>query len=672
MIGTARPLPQPADDLEAVQVGKTEIEDHEVGLTRRGLEQPLLAGLGLHHAVALARQRGAEEPADGRLVLDDQHDRASAPVARPRHGSPAAPRSQPSSVRTSGGSAASGRKKRNTAPPPGRDSARIRPPWASTIPRAMASPRPGPAARPGGVAAVELLEDERLLAGREPRPAIGDHHVHLAVLDGGRDLDRASLGRVLDGVVQNVDEHLLDEEGIEGHQRQVGGQVDVDTAIAETLLHADQRAADHLFQGLPVLSNPDAAGLEPRHLEQVLHQAVQAVGLLVNRLRELASRRGVEARLLLDQSAGRAGDGRQRGAEIVGDGAEQGVPESLRLGAEVRLLSLVHQRHALDREGGLGGEGLEEMELLRRCQGRLGRHRLDAEDSHRAARGRQWEVQGPGTRQGGAAATCQLTVFVRPLGDGALTGLVGSRAQRARPGDQPAVGVREEYRDAAREDFRDVARRRSQQLVETLLTDQIARHRVEGGGPALALARELRVRLDAGRERADHDGHGQHDRERDDVLGVGHREGQEGSDEEEVEGRDAEDGRQNGGASPEAPRREHRAQEVDHDEVGGREVAEHERRQPGAGGDDRHGLGVAGPVDGRRGALGCGRLRPLALPGDDVDVDVAAPPDQLVDDRAEQDFPPARARRLAQDDAGDVAAPCVGEDLRARRRARSA
>ena len=70
------PLAQPADDLETVQVGKPEVEDDEVGLPRRGLEQAVLAGLGLDDAIALARQRGAEEAADRRLVLDDQHDRA--------------------------------------------------------------------------------------------------------------------------------------------------------------------------------------------------------------------------------------------------------------------------------------------------------------------------------------------------------------------------------------------------------------------------------------------------------------------------------------------------------------------------------------------------------------------------------------------------------------------
>ena len=103
-------------------------------------------------------------------------------------------------------------------------------------------------------------------------------------------VDRAGLGSVLDRVVEQVDENLLDEQGIERHQRQVGRQVDVDTALAQVLLDARQRAPDDLLQGVPVLADADAAGLEARHLEEVVHEPVQAIGLLLDRLGQLPPR----------------------------------------------------------------------------------------------------------------------------------------------------------------------------------------------------------------------------------------------------------------------------------------------------------------------------------------------------------------------------------------------
>ena len=116
--------------------------------------------------------------------------------------------------------------------------------------------------------------------------------------------------------------------------------------------------------GLPVLAHVDAAGLEPGHLQEVVHEAIQAIGLLLDRVRELAPGRGVERGFLLHQGAGGAGDGGQRRPEIVRDRAEERVAEPVRLGPEAGLLGLLDERHALDGEGGLGREGLEEMELL--------------------------------------------------------------------------------------------------------------------------------------------------------------------------------------------------------------------------------------------------------------------------------------------------------------------
>src|SRR6266571_7032716 len=58
--------------------------------------------------------------------------------------------------------------------------------------------------------AVELLEDARLLARRQPRPVVRDLDRHALV--GGRrdDAHERAGGRVLRRVVEEIDQHLLD------------------------------------------------------------------------------------------------------------------------------------------------------------------------------------------------------------------------------------------------------------------------------------------------------------------------------------------------------------------------------------------------------------------------------------------------------------------------------
>jgi hypothetical protein len=107
-----------------------------------------------------------------------------------------------------------------------------------------------------------------------------------------------------------------------------------------------------------------SAGLEPRHLQEVLHEAVQPIAFLPHRLEHLPPRRGVELRAVVEHRRGRALDRRQRRSQIVRDRAQQRVAQPLGLDAHLRLLRLVGEMGPLDGERGLIGEGLELMELI--------------------------------------------------------------------------------------------------------------------------------------------------------------------------------------------------------------------------------------------------------------------------------------------------------------------
>src|SRR5207302_1139013 len=67
-----RPGANAPDHLHAVDVGQAEVDDRQIGLVAAGVDGAARAGVGLDHAVAFGGERGAQEPADLRLVLDDE------------------------------------------------------------------------------------------------------------------------------------------------------------------------------------------------------------------------------------------------------------------------------------------------------------------------------------------------------------------------------------------------------------------------------------------------------------------------------------------------------------------------------------------------------------------------------------------------------------------------
>src|SRR5262249_6708713 len=135
-----RPAADAPDDFHAVDVGQPEVDDREIRLVAAGGGGTALAAFRLHHAIAFRGERAAQEPADLRLILDDEHR-----GARLAHCRAAA------TSRGICGASSSGKLKRKAAPPEvapsfrgGRRSAQMLPPCSRTIARQMARPSPTP------------------------------------------------------------------------------------------------------------------------------------------------------------------------------------------------------------------------------------------------------------------------------------------------------------------------------------------------------------------------------------------------------------------------------------------------------------------------------------------------------------------------------------------------
>src|SRR4029079_12700928 len=108
----------PLDDIGAVDVGQTQIEQDQVRRHLRRAQHPFLTGAHGRDLVPVRLEAGTERAPDLRFVVDDQHLHADPTFT--------------------------GSSNTTTVPPPGAPSIQMRPPCATTTACAMASPRPLP------------------------------------------------------------------------------------------------------------------------------------------------------------------------------------------------------------------------------------------------------------------------------------------------------------------------------------------------------------------------------------------------------------------------------------------------------------------------------------------------------------------------------------------------
>ncbi len=289
--------------------------------------------------------------------------------------------------------------------------------------------------------------------------------------------------------------------------------------------------------------------------------------------------------------------------------------------------------------------------------------RPEGEHADRTARAVERHVQAlraghrVGPQAGGAAEVED------PVRHAALAGVHRKGGLVSGPDHEPAVLVRHQGGDLALQDLRHVAHDDVEQLGRAPVAGELAAHRVERGGAALALAGVLGLHVQLRSQRADDQGHREHHGERHEVLDVRDREVEIDLDEKEVEGHDAQDGTENGRAEPDAHGDERDAQQIDHRDVRRVEPLAHDPGQEGAGEHRPRRPRVAFPFDGRfdrRRARDLGRLL-FAL--DDVDVNVAAGADQVAYERAEEPVVDAERSGLAGDDFGDVVLAREVDDL---------
>jgi hypothetical protein len=465
---------------------------------------------------------------------------------------------------------------------------------------------------------------------------------------GDPQIDRRIGGRVAHRVLEQVHQHLLDQEPVHRHRRQVVGQIDLHAAPAQEVVEAVQRAADHLLDRHPVELEMHRPGLELGDVEEVAHVPVEAHRGGVDVVQQLAPRGFVEV-LLVEQRARRTEDRGDRRAQVVAHRAEQRVAQALVLDLEARRGRGLGEQRALERQRGLIGEGLQVV-VVRVRRELTAALRQDAEHADDALHGLQRQVaRGVGSVRFGAAPG-GTAAPQHPQRHGEVGG-IERHAAVLRHVAQAAGAVVDEDRGAASEHVVHVAADDARDAADLADARQLGDQVVQRRGPRLALARRLHLLAQGRRQRADGGRDHQHDREVHEVLGVGRDDPRSGRQQREARERaDRQHGGEDGGPRARLDRDRDHAQQEHRVEVHG--VEPQQRREERTRRDDAGGEHVAPPRDAQlRLELGAARGRRPRV--HDVHVHVLAAADQLVHQRSAQAAPP-RPVWLADDDAADV------------------
>ena len=80
--GNRRPAAKVADEIDAVAVGQSQVENDDVRLARCGVDQTLLHRVRLEDIPTFRFERGADESPDLALVFDQNRDRRRAAHGR--------------------------------------------------------------------------------------------------------------------------------------------------------------------------------------------------------------------------------------------------------------------------------------------------------------------------------------------------------------------------------------------------------------------------------------------------------------------------------------------------------------------------------------------------------------------------------------------------------------
>src|SRR5581483_5735864 len=207
-----------------------------------------------------------------------------------------------------------------------------------------------------GLALEEPVEDALVVAFGDADALVLDGDLDPSLADRGPDGDRAAVGRVLDGVLEQLPDDDVGGHRVAAGGRQVIGDIGHDNVLVGQRLERGGRAAQHRAEVEGALADRKLVGARARAEQQLLHQPAQGAGPFRDRLRRGAPLAVGELVPAAGQRAGEALHHGDRRAQLVaGRGQEQ----------VLRLLEFLGRGHVaeVDHElAAVGERGAEHVE----------------------------------------------------------------------------------------------------------------------------------------------------------------------------------------------------------------------------------------------------------------------------------------------------------------------
>ena len=259
----------------------------------------------------------------------------------------------------------------NVDPLPTSLSTRILPPCSSMNLREIASPRPVPSTllrrRPD---LAELLEHRGLVLGRNADAGVGDRDLDTAIAQRGANVDASALGRELQRVGQQIQQHLLHLALVGADRHRASRRSTAASVISRRC--ARSRMSIIVFsiavgRWKSLRFELHASRLDLRQVEDVVDEREQ-VPSRVEDVAEVLRLLVVDlAEHALGQHFREADDRVERRAQLVRHvGQELALVLARHLELPALVLDLAEQPRILDGQRRLRGEGLEQLDHLRR------------------------------------------------------------------------------------------------------------------------------------------------------------------------------------------------------------------------------------------------------------------------------------------------------------------
>ena len=263
--------------------GRPEVENDDVRFLSREAFHGIGGIGGLANDIALRGQPDAQKAADGCLVVHDQYlDRrrchvGSFTVSVLRGNWKADGEDRPRAV---------GAVRRRDGAAHGLDEA-----------TADGEPEPGAGGDVVGLAhPVEAVEDAFEVIGRDAWSLVDEAQHHLVAVPPSLNCDCGGWRRILGGVVEKIEDHLLEKHGVDLQHRQVGRQRHLDPVPSEEARGPTKGAADDVAGEMQRGVRMHGARFQPRHVEQVADEPMQTFRLVDDRRNEFRPGRPPAAR----------------------------------------------------------------------------------------------------------------------------------------------------------------------------------------------------------------------------------------------------------------------------------------------------------------------------------------------------------------------------------------